>query len=233
MSATTAFTATAFTATVAAAPAAPALDPIELLLKYGLGEHALQTTEKILALDSENEPALVKRKDIAIAIGRRDEAIAALLRLAGVAERLQVPVADLKRLNPELLRDFTPSQVGEYALRVPDTVDEAALAGLERIPPAKIWQAGVPNTTLLDVIRFNTRVPQRMMGDVQAQIALQCSVWATSRAATAIASAEVGLGSSPRCAIPTPRTTSAASPHWPRRSRSNSVGNPSARPGCG
>ena len=58
--------------------------------------------------------------------------------LAAVAERLQVPAAELKRLNPELLRDFTPSQVGEYALRVPGTVDEAALTGLERIPPAKI-----------------------------------------------------------------------------------------------
>ncbi len=63
------------------------ISDIDLLLKYGLGEHALQTTDKILAIEPENEPALVKRKDIAIAIGRRDEAIASILRLAGIAEK--------------------------------------------------------------------------------------------------------------------------------------------------
>ena len=63
------------------------LTDIDLLLKYGLGEHALQTTDKILGIDAEHEGALIKRKDIAIAIGRRDEAIASLLRLASVAER--------------------------------------------------------------------------------------------------------------------------------------------------
>jgi N-methylhydantoinase B len=40
-----------------------------------------------------------------------------------------------------------------------------------RIPPSKIYQAGVPNTTLLRVIEHNTRMPARMMGDVYAQIA--------------------------------------------------------------
>jgi membrane-bound lytic murein transglycosylase D len=58
--------------------------------------------------------------------------------LPQIAERLQVPCADLKRLNPELLRDFTPSNLSEYSLRVPGASDEAALSGLERIPEAKI-----------------------------------------------------------------------------------------------
>jgi len=58
--------------------------------------------------------------------------------LPRVAERLQIPGADLKKLNPELLRDFTPSNVAVYRLRVPAAADEAALAGLERIPAAKI-----------------------------------------------------------------------------------------------
>lgn len=40
-----------------------------------------------------------------------------------------------------------------------------------RIPPSKIYEAGVPNTTLLRIIEHNTRIPQRMMGDVSAQIA--------------------------------------------------------------
>jgi membrane-bound lytic murein transglycosylase D len=55
-----------------------------------------------------------------------------------IADRLQVPFAELKKLNPELLRDFTPSQADEYRLRIPGTADEVALAGLERLPPAKI-----------------------------------------------------------------------------------------------
>ena len=58
--------------------------------------------------------------------------------LPRVAERLQMSSDELKKLNPELLRDFTPSNAAVYRLRVPVTVDEAALAGLERIPAAKI-----------------------------------------------------------------------------------------------
>ncbi len=58
--------------------------------------------------------------------------------LPQVAERLRLPLAELKKLNPELLRDFTPSNLPAYDLRVPATADEAALAGLERIPAGKI-----------------------------------------------------------------------------------------------
>jgi membrane-bound lytic murein transglycosylase D len=58
--------------------------------------------------------------------------------LTQIAERLGMAYDDLKRLNPELLRDFTPSNQSEYALRVPAAAAEAALAGLERIPAAKI-----------------------------------------------------------------------------------------------
>ena len=58
--------------------------------------------------------------------------------LPRVAEQLQMPLAELKKLNPELLRDFTPSNASAYALRVPAAADEAVLAGLERIPAGKI-----------------------------------------------------------------------------------------------
>lgn len=58
--------------------------------------------------------------------------------LPQIAERLQMPCDELKRLNPELLHDFTPSHAGEYRLRIPGAADEAALAGLERLPPSKI-----------------------------------------------------------------------------------------------
>ncbi len=40
-----------------------------------------------------------------------------------------------------------------------------------RIPPSKVVERGAPNVTLLRVIEHNTRIPQRMMGDVAAQIA--------------------------------------------------------------
>jgi N-methylhydantoinase B len=40
-----------------------------------------------------------------------------------------------------------------------------------RIPPSKIIEAGTVNDTLMRVIEFNTRVPERVVADVQAQIA--------------------------------------------------------------
>jgi membrane-bound lytic murein transglycosylase D len=83
--------------------------------------------------------------------------------LPAIAERLQVPYAELKRLNPELLRDFTPSSVSEYSLRVPAAAAEAALAGLERIPAAKIPKFNSyrvrPGDTLSGIARrFGTAV---------------------------------------------------------------------------
>lgn len=40
-----------------------------------------------------------------------------------------------------------------------------------RIPPSKIYEAGKPNNTLMRVFEHNTRIPERMMGDIYAQIA--------------------------------------------------------------
>ena len=39
-----------------------------------------------------------------------------------------------------------------------------------RIPPSKVYENGKPNTTLLRIIEHNTRIPKRVMGDVQAQL---------------------------------------------------------------
>jgi N-methylhydantoinase B len=39
------------------------------------------------------------------------------------------------------------------------------------IPPSKICEAGKANTTLLGILEHNTRIPQRMMGDIHAQMA--------------------------------------------------------------
>lgn len=58
--------------------------------------------------------------------------------LSRIAALLDLPYAELKRLNPELLRDFTPSNLNEYRLRIPVAANETILANLERIPPSKI-----------------------------------------------------------------------------------------------
>jgi len=55
-----------------------------------------------------------------------------------IASLLSVPYGELKRLNPELLRDITPSNMSEYRLRIPAGADKELLAGLERIPANKI-----------------------------------------------------------------------------------------------
>ncbi|MGE4220271.1 MAG: hydantoinase B/oxoprolinase family protein [Alphaproteobacteria bacterium] len=48
--------------------------------------------------------------------------------------------------------------------------DEIFQEGL-RIPPSKIMEGGKPNRTLLNLIEFNTRVPDLVMGDIRAQMA--------------------------------------------------------------
>jgi membrane-bound lytic murein transglycosylase D len=58
--------------------------------------------------------------------------------LTRIASLLALPYVELKRLNPELLRDITPSNLREYPLRIPAGADEAVLANLERIPADKI-----------------------------------------------------------------------------------------------
>ncbi len=70
--------------------------------------------------------------------GSRFVEVPSPVSLPRVAERLQLPLAELKKLNPELLRDFTPSNVPTYRLRLPGGADEALLAGLERIPADKV-----------------------------------------------------------------------------------------------
>ncbi len=48
--------------------------------------------------------------------------------------------------------------------------DEIFQEGL-RIPPSKIYVAGQPNDTLFRLIEHNTRVPDKVLGDIRAQVA--------------------------------------------------------------
>jgi len=74
----------------------------------------------------------------AVFSGCKTVAVPSPASLTEIAEKLQMSYADLKKLNPELLRDFTPSYAGEYRLRIPAAADETSLADLKRLPPAKI-----------------------------------------------------------------------------------------------
>ena len=60
------------------------------------------------------------------------------VNLQQVADALLVPLSRLKDLNPELLRDFTPTGTPSYDIRIPGVADETPLAKLERIPASKI-----------------------------------------------------------------------------------------------
>ncbi|MBW1695427.1 MAG: hydantoinase B/oxoprolinase family protein [Deltaproteobacteria bacterium] len=42
-----------------------------------------------------------------------------------------------------------------------------------RIPIIKLYQAGVPNETLMEIIRENVRIPEKVFGDLNAQITAQ------------------------------------------------------------
>jgi N-methylhydantoinase B len=39
------------------------------------------------------------------------------------------------------------------------------------IPPLKLYEAGVPNESVLDLIRWNVRTPQEVIGDIRSQVA--------------------------------------------------------------
>ena len=58
--------------------------------------------------------------------------------LTRAASLLDLPYSDLKRLNPELVSDYTPPHVAFYSLRLPEGADEAVLANMERLPPSRI-----------------------------------------------------------------------------------------------
>ncbi|MCP4146989.1 MAG: transglycosylase SLT domain-containing protein [bacterium] len=57
--------------------------------------------------------------------------------LKEIASLTGVPYTTLKKINPELIRDFTPFNKKYYHLRVPEEFDEAPLAQLKRLPPEK------------------------------------------------------------------------------------------------
>ncbi len=62
--------------------------------------------------------------------------------LKSVSALLNRPYSELKKLNPEIVRDFTPFNKKEYELRIPIGSDESVLEQLKRLPPKSRYFAG-------------------------------------------------------------------------------------------
>lgn len=80
-----------------------------------------------------------------------------------VADLANISYDELQKINPELIREFTPFDKDFYALRIPDTADETALAQLKRLPPEKKyfvgWYKVKRGDSLYSIARkFNTSV---------------------------------------------------------------------------
>jgi len=80
-----------------------------------------------------------------------------------VAALAQISYNELQKINPELIREFTPFDKDLYSIRVPNTVDESTLAELKRLPPAKKyfigWYKVERGDSLYSIARkFNTSV---------------------------------------------------------------------------
>ncbi len=80
-----------------------------------------------------------------------------------VADLVKISYEELQKINPELIREFTPFDKDFYAVRLPDTVDETALAELKRLPAEKKyfvgWYKVKRGDSLYSIARkFNTSV---------------------------------------------------------------------------
>ncbi len=62
--------------------------------------------------------------------------------LKTIAKLSKVSYARLKKLNPELIRHFTPFNKKYYYLRVPSLLNEIVLSKLKRLPPQKKYFVG-------------------------------------------------------------------------------------------
>lgn len=83
--------------------------------------------------------------------------------LKEAASAIGIPYARLQKINPELIRDFTPFNKKFYTIRVPEDVDAGSLEQLKRLPPAKRyfvgWYRVKRGDSLYSIARkFNTSV---------------------------------------------------------------------------
>lgn len=83
--------------------------------------------------------------------------------LKEAAKTTGIPYSRLQKINPELIREFTPFNKKHYTIRVPKDVDASSLEQLKRLPPAKRyfvgWYRVKRGDSLYSIARkFNTSV---------------------------------------------------------------------------
>jgi membrane-bound lytic murein transglycosylase D len=83
--------------------------------------------------------------------------------LRQVAALANIPYNQLQKINPELIREFTPFNQDLYSIRVPQTITESSLEQHTRLPPAKKYFIGWYKVRRGDSLysiarRFNTSV---------------------------------------------------------------------------
>jgi len=86
--------------------------------------------------------SIEKDKVEKIFINSKTITIPSPVNLNQVAKRVQIPLKELQKINPELIRDFTPFNRDTYSIRVPASIDESSLAQLKRLPPEKKYFVG-------------------------------------------------------------------------------------------
>ncbi|UCH96701.1 MAG: transglycosylase SLT domain-containing protein [Candidatus Aminicenantes bacterium] len=104
-----------------------------------------------------------KEKEEKIFANTKTIQIPSPVNLDQVAALAKIPYRELQKINPELIREFTPFNKNLYSIRVPKTVDESTLAQLKRLPPAKKyfigWYKVKRGDSLYSIARkFNTSV---------------------------------------------------------------------------
>ncbi len=118
----------------------------------------------IIAKDPENYGFIIEKdKEEKIFAKTKTIQIPSPVDMKQVAALAKIPYQDLQKINPELIREFTPFDKDLYSIRVPNTVDESTLAELKRLPPAKKyfigWYKVKRGDSLYSIARkFNTSV---------------------------------------------------------------------------
>jgi membrane-bound lytic murein transglycosylase D len=64
------------------------------------------------------------------------------VKLEDVARLANISYKELKQINPELIRDFTPFDKKSYTIRLPKSVNENSLSEIKRLPPSKRYFVG-------------------------------------------------------------------------------------------
>lgn len=118
----------------------------------------------IIAKDPENYGFTIeKNKEEKIFANTKTIQIPSPVDVKQAAALANISYNELQKINPELIREFTPFDKNLYSIRVPNTVDESTLTELNRLPPAKKyfigWYKVKRGDSLYSIARkFNTSV---------------------------------------------------------------------------